>query len=152
MKYVFVTIGLLENNFSNFITFEEYMLDDDMKQNYLNYHNGDELCYEKNINYLFRNARGSIEKKLQTFFPINTVDVINTQDKVALVLYDYADAFMIKDGTCNIKEKTNTILNNENNPFVMDLEDMNDEWKEVTLLSFASKRRVKMNGFISWHL
>ena len=105
LKYVFVTIGLLENNFANFITFEEYMLDDEVKNIYLKYHNGDELCYEKNINYLFRNARGSIEKKLQTFFPINTLDVINTQDKVALVLYVYADAFMIKDGTCNIKEK-----------------------------------------------
>ena len=105
MKYVFVTIGLLRKNFTNFITFEDYMLDDEVENIYLKDHNGDELCYEKNINYLFRNARGSIEKKLQTCFPINTLDVINTQDKVALVLYDYADSFMIKDGNCNITEK-----------------------------------------------
>jgi len=141
LKYVFVTIGLLKKNFANFIAFEDYMLDDEVKNIYLKYHNGDELCYEKNINYLFRNARGSIEKKLQTFFPINTLDVINTQDKVALVLYDYADAFMIKDETCNINEKKYIILNNETNPFVMDLEDMNEEWEKVTLLSFCSKKR-----------
>ena len=105
MKYEFLTIGLLEKNFANFITFEDYMLDDEVKNIYLKYHNGDELCYEKNINYLFRNARCSIVKKLQSFFPINKLDVINTHDKVALVLYDYADTFMIKDGNCNIKEK-----------------------------------------------
>ena len=29
---------------------------------------------------------------------------------------------------------------------------MNEEWKKVTLLSFGSKRKVAMNGFISWHL
>ena len=43
-------------------------------------------------------------------------------------------------------------MNNETNPFVMDLEDMNEEWKKVTLLSFGSKRKVFMNKFISWHL
>ena len=69
-----------------------------------------------------------------------------------MVLYDYAGTFMIKDGICNLKEKTNTSLNNNNNPYVMDLEDMNEDWKKVTLLSFDSKRKVAMNGFISWHL
>ena len=123
-----------------------------MQQNYLTNHNGDELCYGKKISYLFRNAITSIEKKLQSRFPINTLDVINTQDKVAMVLYDYADTFMINDGTCNIKEKSNTSLNNETNPYVMDLEDMNEDWRKVTLLSFGSKRKVAMNGFISWHL
>ena len=85
-------------------------------------------------------------------FPINTLDVIDTQDQVAMVLYEYADTFMIKDGICNLKEKTNTSLNNNTNPNVMDLEDMNEEWKKVTLLAFGSKRKVAMNGFISWHL
>ena len=70
-----------------------------MQLNYLTYHNGDELCYGKKISYLFRNTVTSIEKKLQSRFPINTLDVINTQDKDAMVLYDYADTFMIKDGT-----------------------------------------------------
>ena len=114
-----------------------------MKNIYLKDYNDDELCYEMKINHLFRKAVSSIEKKLQSRFPMNTLDVINTQDKDALVLYDYADAFMIKDGTCNLKEKTNTILNNVNNPFVTDLEDMNEDWKKVTLLSFASKKELK---------
>ena len=43
-------------------------------------------------------------------------------------------------------------MNNETNPSVMNLEDMNEECKTVTLLSFGSKRKVFMNGFISWHL
>ena len=54
------------------------------------------MLWEK-ISYLFRNAVSSIAKKLQSRFPINTLDVIYTQDKVAMVLYDYADTFMIKD-------------------------------------------------------
>ena len=29
---------------------------------------------------------------------------------------------------------------------------MNKDWKKVTLLSFGSKQKVAMNGFISWHL
>ena len=128
------------------------MLTDDTQQNYLTNHNGDELRYGEKIRYLFRNAITSIEKKLESRFPINTLDVIDTQDNVAMVLYDYADTFMIKDGTCNIKEKTNTSLNNKTNPYVMDLENMNEDWKKVTLLSFGSKQKVAMNGFISWHL
>ena len=64
LKYVFLTIELLEKSFADFIIFEEYMLNDDMKQNYLKYHNGDELCYGEKISYLFRNAVSSIEKKL----------------------------------------------------------------------------------------
>ena len=81
------------------------MLTDDMKQNYLKYHNGDELCYGEKINYLFRNTVSSIEKKLQSCFPINTLDDINTQDKVAMVLYDYADTFMIKMELATLKKK-----------------------------------------------
>ena len=34
----------------------------------------------------------------------------------------------------------------------MELEDMSEIWKKATLLSFGSKRKVAMNGFISWHL
>ena len=63
------------------------MLNDDTKNIYFKYHNGDELCYEKKINYLFRNTVSSIEKKLQSCFPIDTLNVINTKDKVAMVLY-----------------------------------------------------------------
>ena len=73
------------------------MLDDEVKNIYMKDHNDDKLCYEKNIKYLFKNAVRLIEKKLQSRFPINTLDVIYTQDKVAMVLYDYADTFMIKD-------------------------------------------------------
>ena len=76
-----------------------------MKQNYLKYHNGDELCYGEKISYLFRNTVSSIEKELQSRFPVNTLDVINTQDQVAMVLYDYADTFMIKMELATLKKK-----------------------------------------------
>ena len=135
--YVLLTIDTLETSFGDFIILENHMLTDDMNQNYFMNHNGDELRYGEKIRYLFRNAITSIEKKLELCFPINTVDVIDTQDHVAMVLYDYADTFMIKDGICNLKEKTNTSLNNNTNTNVMDLEDMNEDWKKVTLLSFG---------------
>ena len=122
-----LTIDTLKTSFGDFIILENHILTDDMKQNYLINHNGDEIRYGKNIRYFFRNAKTSIDKKLELCFPINTLDVIDTQDHVAMVLYDYADTFMIKDGICNLKEKTNTSLNNNTNPNVMDLEDMNED-------------------------
>ena len=81
------------------------MLTDDMHHNYMMNHNGDELCYGEIIRFLFKNAITSIQKKLELRFSITTLDVINTQDQIAMVLYDYADPFMIKDGICNLKEK-----------------------------------------------
>ena len=122
-----LTIDTLETSFGDFIILENHMLTDDMKQNYFLNHKGDELRYGEKIRYLFRNAITLIEKKLELCFPIDTLDVIDTQDHVAMVLYDYAGTFMIKDRICNLKEKTNTSLNNNTNPNVMDLEDMNED-------------------------
>ena len=123
------------------------MLTDDMQNNYTTNHNGDDLCYGELISYLFKHDLTSIQKKYELRFPINTLDVINTQDQISMVLYDYADPFMIKDGTCNLQDKINTSLNNNISPNVMDLEDMNKVWKKLTLLSFGFKKR-----FISWYL
>ena len=64
LKYLFLTIDTLEKIFADFIIFENHMLTDDMQQNYLMNHNGDELRYGEKIRYLFRNAITSIEKKL----------------------------------------------------------------------------------------
>ena len=41
----------------------------------------------------------SVQKKYELRFPINTLDVINTQYQIYMVLYDYAYPFMITDGT-----------------------------------------------------
>ena len=81
------------------------MLTVDMQHNYMMNHDGDELCYEEIIRFLFKNAITFIQKKLELRFPITTLDVINTQDQSVMVLYDYADPFMIKDGICNLEEK-----------------------------------------------
>ena len=94
------------------------MLTDDMQNNYTTNHNGNDLCYGELISYLFKHALASIQKKYKLRFPINTLDVINTQDQIAMVLYDYADPFMIKDGTCNLQDKSNTSLNNNISPNV----------------------------------
>ena len=81
-----LTIDTLKTSFGDFIILENHILTDDMKQNYLINHNGDEIRYGKNIRYFFRNAKTSIDKKLELCFPINTLDVIDTQDHVAMVL------------------------------------------------------------------
>ena len=73
---------------------------------------------------------------------MNTLDVINTQDQISMVLYDYADPFMIKDGTCNLQDKINTSLNNNINPNVMDLEDMNGDWKKLRYYLLVQKERL----------
>ena len=39
-------------------------------------------------------------------------------------------------------KKKNTILNNETNPFVLDLEDMNEEWKMLRCYLLAQKERL----------
>ena len=66
-----------------------------------------------------------------------------------MILCDYSYPFVITDGTCNLQDKINTSLNNNINPNVVDLEDMNETWKKSTLLSFGAKTNFAMNGFIS---
>ena len=46
-----------------------------------------------------------------------------------MVLYNYAYPFVITDGTFNLQDKTNTSLNNNINPNVVELEDMSEVWK-----------------------
>ena len=128
------------------------MLTDDIQNNYTTNHNGNDLCYGELISYLFKHALGYIQKKYELRFPINTLDAINTQDQIAMVLYDYADPFMITDGTCNLQNKINTSLNNNIRPNVMDLEYMSVCLGQTTLLFFGSKIKFAMNGFISWYL
>ena len=43
-----------------------------------------------------------------------------------MILCDYSYPFVITDGTCNLQDKINTSLNNNINPNVVDLEDMNE--------------------------
>ena len=85
-------------------------------------------------------------------FPLNTSDVIDTQNTIVMILYDYFYPFVIIDGTCNLQDKINTSLYNNINPNVAELEDMNETWKKSTVLSFGAKIKYIMNGFISWHL
>ena len=112
----------LETCFTDFISFEKHMLAVDMQNNYTTNHNGNDLCYGELISYLFKHASSiaSIQKKYELRFPINTLDVINTQYQIYMVLYDYAYPFMITDGTCNLQDKINTSLNNNISPNVME--------------------------------
>ena len=91
-------------------------------------------------------------KKMEDRFPLNTSDVIDTQNTIVMILYDYFYPFVIIDGTCNLQDKINTSLYNNINPNVAELEDMNETWKKSTVLSFGAKIKYIMNGFISWHL
>ena len=127
------------------------MLTIDMQKHYTTNHNGNDLCYGELISNLFKHepSIASIQKKYEDFFPLDTLDIINTQDDIAMILCDYAYPFVITDGTCNLQDKINTSLNNNINPNVMDLEDMNETWKESTLLFFGAKRKFDLNGFIS---
>ena len=152
MRCVLTLIDRLETGFLDFILFGKHILTIDMQNNYTTHHNGNDLCYGELISYLFKHALASIQKKYKLRFPINTLDVINTQDQIAMVLYDYADPFMIKDGTCNLQDKSNTSLNNNISPNVIELEDMSEVWDKSTLLSFGAKKRFTMKVFISWHL
>ena len=93
----------------------------------------------------------SIQKKYEERFPLNTTDVIYTQDAIAMILC-VSYSFVITDGTFNIQDKINTSLNSNTNPNVAALEDMNETWKQSTLLSFGTQGKFSMNGFISWHL
>ena len=92
-----LTIDTLETDFIDLISFEKHMLTDDMQNNYIPNHNGNDLCYGELISYLFKHALASIQNKYELPFPINTLDVIKTQDQIAMVLYDYVDSLMIKD-------------------------------------------------------
>ena len=69
-----------------------------------------------------------------------------------MILCDYSYPLVITDGTCNLQDKINTSLNSNTNPNVAALEDMNETWKQSTLLSFGTQGKFSMNGFISWHL
>ena len=104
------------------------MLTVDMQNNYTTNHNGNDLCYGELISYLFKHASSiaSIQQKYELRFPINTLYVINTQDQIAIVLYEYAYPFVITDGSCNLQDKINTSLNNNINPNVVELEDMSE--------------------------
>ena len=66
-----------------------------------------------------------------------------------MILCDYFYPFVETDKTCNSQDKINTILNNNINLNVANLEDINKTWKKSTLLSFGAKREFAMNGFIS---
>ena len=147
------SIDTLETG-SDFILFGKHMLAIDMQNNYTTNHNCNDLCYWELISNLFKHEASiaSIQKKYEDFFPLNTLDVINTQDDIAMIVCDYAYPFVITDETCNLQDKINTNLNNNINPNVVDLEDTNETWKKSTLLSFGAKRKFAMNGFFSWHL
>ena len=75
-----------------------------MQNNYTTNHNGSDLCYGELISYLCKHASSiaSIQKKYELRFLLNTLDVINTQDQIAIVLYEYAYPFVITDGSCNL--------------------------------------------------
>ena len=148
------SIDVLETSFSNLIEFEFHMSTIDMQKNYTINHNSSDIYYGKLISNLFKHhaTLASIQKKMEEHFPLNTPDVIDTQDAIDMVLYDYAFPFVITDRNFNLQDKINTSLNNNINPNVVELEDINETWKKSTLLSFGAKRKFVMNGFISWHL
>ena len=83
-----LTIDTLETDFTDFILSEKHMLTVDMQKIYTTNHNGNDLCYGELISYLFKHASSiaSIQKKYELRFPINTLDAINTQDQIAMVL------------------------------------------------------------------
>ena len=151
LRYVLTLIDTLETDFSDFNLFGKHMLTIDMQKNYTTNHNGNDLCYGELISNLFKHEASiaSIQKKYEDFFPLNTLDVINTQDAIAMIVCDYAYPFVIIDGTSNIQDKINTNLNNNINSNVVDLEDMNETWKKSTLLSFGAKRKFTINNFFS---
>ena len=154
LRYVLRSIDTLETGFSDFIVFESHMLTIAMQKNYTMNHNGSDICYGELISIIFKHdaSTASIQKKYEERFPLNTTDVIYTQDSIAMLLCDYSYSFVITDGTCNLQYKIYTSLNNNMNPNVVDLEYMDETWKKSTLLSFGDKRNFAMNGFIYWHL
>ena len=127
------------------------MLTIDMQKHYTTNHNGNDLCYGELISNLFKHepSIASIQKKYEDFFPLNTLDVINTQDAIAMIVCDYAYPFVTIDETCNLQDKINTNLNNNINRNVVYLEEMNENWKKSTLLSFGAKRKFTINNFFS---
>ena len=142
--YMLLTIDTLETDFTDFILFEKHMLTVDMQKIYTTNHNDNDLCYGELISYLVKHASSiaSIQKKYELRFPLNTLDVINTQDHIAMVLYAYSYPFVITDGTFNLQDKINTSLNNNINANVAELEDMSEVWNKPTLLSFGTKKSL----------
>ena len=154
LRYVLRSINTLETGFSDFIVFESHMLTIAMQKNYTMNHNGSDICYGELISIIFKHdaSTASIQKKYEEHFPLNTTDVIYTQYAITVILCDYSYPFVIINGTCNLQDEINTSFNNNINPNVVDLEDMNETWKKSTLLSFGANRKFVMNGLISWHL
>ena len=148
-----MSIDTLETGFTDFIVFESHILTIAMQNNYTMNHNGSDICYGELISNLFKHdaSIASIQKKYEERFPLNTTDVIYTQDTIAMILC-VSYSFVITDGTFNLQDKINISLNKNINPNVVDLEDMNETWKKSTLLSFGANRKFVMNGLISWHL
>ena len=98
-----MSIDTLETGFTDFIVFESHILTIAMQNNYTMNHNGSDICYGKLISNLFKHdaSIASIQKEYEERFPLNTTDVIYTQDAIAMILC-VSYSFVITDGTFNL--------------------------------------------------
>ena len=154
LRFVLLSIDILENSFPNFIDFESHMSTIEIQNNYVMNYAGNDKSYAELISNLFRHDESiqRIQKKMEERFPIYTLDVItqgdviDTQDVITMVLYDYSYPFVIRDETCLLQDKVNISLYNNRYPNVAELEDMKETFDDNNLYKCYNPNLIRNHG------